>query len=222
MTNAMSPDDGPTNYPFSAFSYMKTPPDRATIERLVSIIEDPVEDLVRMDANFRKLGLVAGDYVDNPDAVVDLLEQRKALMQRPLIVRDGRAVVGRPKSRVTRFLGGMREPVPDTRNDPSIPPGRPGATENAKNIRQDPYPRALPQPPPPRLRPRSSLPERVGFDNMIPAPVRSVPDTDRWCLRLPTSVQRDCDTVNPLVAARSVQRGFWGRFGVAIVHRRGS
>ena len=41
-------------------------------------------------------------------------------------------------------------------------------------------------------------PGRVGFDNMIPAPVQSVPKTDRWCLRLLTSMQRDCDTVNPL------------------------
>ena len=41
--------------------YMKTPPDRATLERLASILEDPVEDLVRKDANFRRLGLVAGD-----------------------------------------------------------------------------------------------------------------------------------------------------------------
>ena len=84
--------------------YMKTPPDRSALERLVSILEDPVEDLVRKDANFRKLGLVANDYVGNPAAVVDLLEQRKALMQRPLVVRGDRAIVGRPKDRVARFL----------------------------------------------------------------------------------------------------------------------
>ena len=84
--------------------YMKTPPDRATLEWLVSILEDPVEDLVRKDANFRKLGLVADDYVADPDAVVGLLERRKALMQRPVVVRGDRAIVGRPKSRVVTFL----------------------------------------------------------------------------------------------------------------------
>lgn len=84
--------------------YMKTPPGRATLEWLVSIIEDPVEDLVRKDANFRKSGLVADDFVGNPDAVVDLLARRKALMQRPVVVRGGRAIVGRPKSRVAKFL----------------------------------------------------------------------------------------------------------------------
>ena len=85
--------------------YMKTPPDRAALQWLVSILEDPVENLVRKDANFRKLGLVAEDYMGNPAAVVDLLAQRKALMQRPVVVHDGRAIVGRPKSRVVTFLG---------------------------------------------------------------------------------------------------------------------
>jgi len=84
--------------------YMKTPPSRATLEWLVTIIEDPVEDLVRKDATFRKLGLVADDFVDNPDAVVDLLERRKALMHRPVVARGDRAIVGRPKSRVATFL----------------------------------------------------------------------------------------------------------------------
>ena len=68
-----------------------------------------------------------------------------------------------------------RESVPDIRSEPSIPPGRPETTENAKNSGPDPCRWALPQPPPPRLLARSSLPERVGFYNMIPAPVRSVP-----------------------------------------------
>ena len=84
--------------------YMKTPPDRATLQWLVSILEDPVEDLVRKDANFRRLGLVAEDYAADPGAVVDLLVRRKALMQRPVVVRDDRAIVGRPKSRVVTFL----------------------------------------------------------------------------------------------------------------------
>ena len=84
--------------------YMKTPPDRAALEHLVSILEDPVEDLVRKDSQFKKLGLVAQDYVGNPGAVVDLLEQRKALMQRPVVVAGNRAIIGRPKERVAQLL----------------------------------------------------------------------------------------------------------------------
>ena len=84
--------------------YMKEPPDRATLEQLVSILEDPVEDLVRKDSQFKKLELDADDYVGNPQAVVDLLSERKALMQRPVIVKGDRAIIGRPKDRVGEFL----------------------------------------------------------------------------------------------------------------------
>ena len=86
--------------------YMKEPPTRDELEHLVSILEDPVEDLVRKDARFKKLELNADDYVDNPTAVIDLLSEQKALMQRPVVVKDGRAIIGRPKSRVAEFLGG--------------------------------------------------------------------------------------------------------------------
>jgi|TARA_B100000586_G_scaffold57685_1_gene39518 arsenate reductase len=93
--------------------YMKEPPDEALLRRVVAGMEGPVEDLVRKDSQFKKLELVADDYVDNPDAVVGLLARRKALMQRPVLVRgdldsDGplEACVGRPREKLYDFLGG--------------------------------------------------------------------------------------------------------------------
>ena len=84
--------------------YMKEPPDRPTLEKIVAGLEDPVEDLVRKDSQFKKLELDADDYVGNADAVVDLLVERKALMQRPVVVKGDRAIIGRPKDRVGAFL----------------------------------------------------------------------------------------------------------------------
>ncbi len=91
---------------YEAILYMKkaTRPDRAAIEELVSQLEDPVEDLVRKDSRFKKLGLNAEDYVGNPNAVIDILVEHGALLQRPVIVRNGRAIVGRPRERVPVFL----------------------------------------------------------------------------------------------------------------------
>lgn len=86
--------------------YLKEPPDRATLEHLVSILEDPVEDLVRKDAKFDKLGLDAASLVGNPAAVVDLLVAHKELLQRPVLVKGDRAIIGRPKDRVEPFLNG--------------------------------------------------------------------------------------------------------------------
>jgi len=83
---------------------MKTPPDKAALEHLVSVLEDPVEDLVRKDSQFKKLELNPDDYVNNPSAVADLLLQRKALLQRPVLVSSTRAIIGRPKDRIANFL----------------------------------------------------------------------------------------------------------------------
>ncbi len=85
--------------------YMKEPPDRATLEHIASILEDPVEDLVRKDAKFKKLELNPDDYVGNAAAVVGILVEHKALMQRPVVVKGDRAIIGRPKSRIAEFLG---------------------------------------------------------------------------------------------------------------------
>lgn len=92
---------------FDTVLYMKKAdaPDRAALEHLVSILEDAPEDLVRKDSRFKKLGLSPDDYVDNPEAVVDILEQHRQLLQRPVIVRGNKAIIGRPRDRVPGFLG---------------------------------------------------------------------------------------------------------------------
>ncbi len=93
--------------------YMKEPPAEALLRRIAAGLADPVEDLVRKDSQFKKLELVEADYVGNVDAVVELLARRKALLQRPILIRgdlsgDGPlvAAVGRPKDRLYEFIGG--------------------------------------------------------------------------------------------------------------------
>lgn len=83
---------------------MKEPPDAKTLKTIIAGLEDPVEDLVRKDSQFKKLGLDADDYVGNPDAVIELLSQRKALLQRPIVVKGKKAIIGRPKARIREFL----------------------------------------------------------------------------------------------------------------------
>lgn len=78
-------------------------PDREAIAELVGQLEDPATDLVRRDANFSKLGLTDAD-VANAEQVIDVLSEHPQLLQRPVLVRDGRAIIGRPKDRVEPFL----------------------------------------------------------------------------------------------------------------------
>ena len=85
--------------------YIKNPPERPALERLVSALEDPVEDLVRKDSKFKKLGLDPDDFVGNPEAVVEILLKHKQLLQRPVLLKGRKAIIGRPKSRICDFLG---------------------------------------------------------------------------------------------------------------------
>ena len=59
--------------------------------------------LVRKDKNFKNLGLNAADYT-TVDAVVKLLAEHPRLMQRPIAVRGGKAVVARPSAKVEALL----------------------------------------------------------------------------------------------------------------------
>jgi arsenate reductase len=83
--------------------YLKTPPDRAELQAIIAKLEDPVGDLVRKDGYFAQLGLDAADYT-TPAAVIDLLLEHPRLMQRPVLVKGDRAIIGRPKDRVEPFL----------------------------------------------------------------------------------------------------------------------
>lgn len=79
-------------------------PSRAAIQELVDMLEDPPEDLVRKDGTFSKLGLDKSDFVGNAKAVVDVLDKHIELLQRPVLVRGGKAIIGRPKDRIAEFL----------------------------------------------------------------------------------------------------------------------
>ena len=84
--------------------YIKNPPDRKALQSIIDGLEDPVEDLVRKDSKFKKLELNPDDYVDNPEAVIEILVKHKQLLQRPVIVKGKKAIIGRPKDRIKDFL----------------------------------------------------------------------------------------------------------------------
>jgi arsenate reductase len=84
--------------------YIKEPPDQKTLTTIVNGLEDPVEDLVRKDSMFKKLELNPDDYVDSPQNVVEILVKHKQLLQRPVIVKGNKAIIGRPKDRIADFL----------------------------------------------------------------------------------------------------------------------
>jgi arsenate reductase (glutaredoxin) len=83
--------------------YLKAPPDRASLERIVDAIDGRPGDLVRHDRRFEELGLSASDYTTRK-AVIELLLKHPELMQRPVIFGGDRAVVARPSDKVLELL----------------------------------------------------------------------------------------------------------------------
>lgn len=83
--------------------YIKTPLDADALRSLLAKLEDAPTDLVRRDPNFARLGLTDAD-VATAEQVVAVLVDHPELMQRPVLVRGDRAIIGRPKSRVPEFL----------------------------------------------------------------------------------------------------------------------
>jgi len=84
--------------------YQKTPPDRATLQAIIAKLEDPPTDLVRRDSLWKKLGLTDDD-VQTEEQILDVLGAHKMLLQRPLLVTEDTAIIGRPKERVRDLLG---------------------------------------------------------------------------------------------------------------------
>lgn len=85
--------------------YLKTKPGREELLGLIARLPDEPADLVRKDSHFADLGLDEADYC-SAESVAELIEQHPRLLQRPILVRAGSAIIGRPKARVEPFLIG--------------------------------------------------------------------------------------------------------------------
>jgi arsenate reductase (glutaredoxin) len=88
---------------FDIIEYLKKPPTRETLEKIIDMLDGPVADLVRKDKRFKELGLSPNDYVDKK-AVVALLLKHPDLMQRPIVIRGKRAIIARPPEKLATLL----------------------------------------------------------------------------------------------------------------------
>lgn len=85
--------------------YLREPLDRAGLVRLLAILEDAPGALVRRDPRFKELGLVGSD-LETAEQVVDALAAHPELMERPVLVKGDRAIIGRPTERIRPFIEG--------------------------------------------------------------------------------------------------------------------
>jgi len=83
--------------------YLESPPDTATLESLLDMRGLEPRDLMRSsEREYTEAGL------DNPDLgrteLIEAMIRYPRLIQRPIVVKNGRAAIGRPPERVMEIL----------------------------------------------------------------------------------------------------------------------
>ena len=83
--------------------YLETPPDEASLRELLGQLGmTPLELMRRGEARYRELGLKAADVSD--DDRVRAMAENPILIERPIFIAGGKAIVGRPPERVLELL----------------------------------------------------------------------------------------------------------------------
>jgi arsenate reductase (glutaredoxin) len=83
--------------------YLESPPDRATLAWLAARVEGGARAMLRPgEAEYSELEL--GDATLGDDALIDAMARHPRLIERPIYVEGGRAVVARPPERVLELL----------------------------------------------------------------------------------------------------------------------
>lgn len=83
--------------------YLKTPLDGEALRDLLDVLGMSARDLLRSgEAAYRELGLADPDTPE--DDLIAAIAAHPILMQRPIVRRGGRAVMGRPPERFAELL----------------------------------------------------------------------------------------------------------------------
>jgi arsenate reductase len=83
--------------------YLKTPPDAATLRQLLNLLGlTPRELLRRKEKRYTELGLDDPGLSD--EALIAAMVTNPVLIERPIVIADGKAALGRPPERVLEIL----------------------------------------------------------------------------------------------------------------------
>ena len=83
--------------------YLETPPDAAELDALLKMLGIGPRDLMRKgEAAYKASG--ADDPNLSRSELIELMVANPILIERPVVVSDGRAVIGRPPERVLEIL----------------------------------------------------------------------------------------------------------------------
>ena len=88
---------------FEKINYYLQPLSETKLRELIKKMGIKTRDLLRTgELVYRELGLAKGDFSD--DEIISLMVQHPELIQRPIVERGERAVLGRPVDNVRELL----------------------------------------------------------------------------------------------------------------------
>ena len=83
--------------------YLKTPPDAAELDRILDLLGLAPRDLMRRkEPAYRELCLA--DPALDRAALISAMTEHPILIERPIVLADGKAALGRPPERVLDIL----------------------------------------------------------------------------------------------------------------------
>lgn len=83
--------------------YLETPPDHAALERILSMLGmEPRQLMRKKEKEYRELGL--DDPALSRSELIDAMVAHPRLIERPIVVKDGKAALGRPPESVLELL----------------------------------------------------------------------------------------------------------------------
>lgn len=92
----------------SVVEYLKTPPDADAIKEILNMLNISAKQLLRThedefkQAGFDKEGLESDQYSE--DQIIEAMVKFPKLIERPIVVNNGKAVIGRPPSLVLDII----------------------------------------------------------------------------------------------------------------------
>jgi len=83
--------------------YLETPPDKATLEKILDMLGVQPRDLMRRkEPEYKQAGL--DDPSLSRDALIRAMIEHPKLIERPIVIKDGKAVLGRPPESVLGII----------------------------------------------------------------------------------------------------------------------
>ncbi len=88
---------------FETIEYLKTPPDSATVKNLLSMLNLSPRELMRKGEAAYKENNLAYDTLSD-DQLISAMVENPILIERPIVVSNGKAAIGRPPESVLDIL----------------------------------------------------------------------------------------------------------------------